>query len=841
MAPSTDETQSDSPPAASTIAVGPLGHSPAQARRRVAAVPVVVVLLVAVLPFAHRAEYRGTPEFHATLETTGAFLALLAGTCFIARFYSLGNRFLLLVGLAFFVNGAKDLVHGLLALADSRGWLNIPDPHFEQAVPATGVSGRVLMALLLVLAVLLPQHMPRPRSPKRETILVSLAVLLATGLATAVMFMVSLPPFRHPEWTLSRPVDFASAVLFAVALWLFLKMYYRTRHPLTWWLALSIGVSVAGQVIMGFSEYLGDLCYDLAHVYKVAGYAIPLLGFALFQISTIVEMRRMGEMLELRVRERTADLEQARQAAEAASRAKSTFLANMSHEIRTPLNAVIGMTELVLKGNLSPQQREQLLTVKDSGEALLSVINDILDFSKIEAGKLALDRTVFDLWESLGDTMKSFALRAHQRGLELTCFIHPDVPRLVSGDYNRLRQVVVNLVGNALKFTDQGEVGLEVSQESRSDHEAVLHFLVSDTGIGIPEDKRAAIFEMFEQVDTSTTRRHGGTGLGLAIAARLLALMDGRIWLESEVGRGSRFHFSVRLGLVADPPPGHLAAVRACMHGVRALVVDDNATNRRILQETLQGWQMCPATASSACEALDLLRRAGEADQPYQLVITDTHMPHTDGFMLAEQLQQDAAIGSPIIMMLTSEDRPDDAARCRRLGIAAHVLKPVKPSELLEAIELALGSAAGKVRLVVPPERQSHRTPRLRILVAEDSLVNQKLAVALLEGEGHTVAVAGNGKAAVAAAAAREFDLVLMDVQMPEMDGLEATALIRASERQTGVHVPIIAMTAHALKGDRERCLEAGMDNYVAKPIRPDELFETIAAVLAGQKASGRQ
>jgi len=551
------------------------------------------------------------------------------------------------------------------------------------------------------------------------------------------------------------------------------------------------------------------------------------------------EIRRAHDDLEVRVEERTAELARAnvqlshaKDAAEAASRAKSTFLANMSHEIRTPLNAVIGMTELVLKSPLSVQQREFLQTVRDSGEALLSVINDILDFSKIEAGKLALDCSAFDLRESLGDTMKSFAIRAHQQGLELACFIHPDVPHLVVGDYSRLRQIIVNLVGNAIKFTESGEVSLEAMRESHSEKDVTLHFVVADTGIGIPPEKQSAIFEMFEQADPSTTRRHGGTGLGLAIAARLISLMGGRIWVESEAGRGSRFHFVVRLDLAENEPIEPLPPEPVSLHGMRVLVVDDNATNRRILDEVLRSWQMVPTAAPSAAEAIKLLLTAQQKGEPFRLVLTDAHMPRVDGFMLAEQIKQDPSMCSTVVMMLTSGDRPDDMQRCEDMRISAYLLKPIKQSELLEAIELALGITAPKAELLATAAPPRH-VRSLHILLAEDSLVNQKLAVALLEGSGHKVTVAGNGREALATLEMDKFDMVLMDVQMPEMDGLEAAQRIRAREQHNGAHIPIIAMTAHALKGDRERCLAAGMDGYISKPIHVSELFSAIEGLFA--------
>jgi PAS domain S-box-containing protein len=547
-----------------------------------------------------------------------------------------------------------------------------------------------------------------------------------------------------------------------------------------------------------------------------------------------------GISQDITAQKRVAEaLRAAKDAAEAASQAKSTFLANMSHEIRTPLNAVIGMTELVLKSQLTAQQREFLSTVRDSGDALLTVINDILDFSKIEAEKLVLASEQFHLRESLGDTMKSFAIPAHRQGLELVCHIHHDVPAWVVGDYHRLRQIVVNLINNAIKFTPRGEVVLEVARQIRSENQVrrenqvcsendvELHFTVSDTGIGIPQEKHATIFDMFEQADSSTTRRHGGTGLGLAIASRLVGLMGGRIWMESEVGRGSRFHFTVHLGqadaasAAADSEPG-------CLHGIRVLVVDDNATNRRILDEVLSSWQMLPSSVDNAAQAIQQLSQAERVGQPFPLVITDAHMPAVDGFMLARQIGQDPSIDGPVIMMLTSGDRPSDMQQCERLGIAAYLLKPIKQSELLEAIELALGILG--TRRAQPGQAAPRRSwdRSLRILLAEDSLVNQQLAVALLRGEGHAVTVANNGREAVAAAETGRFDLVLMDLQMPEMDGLEATAIIRANECNSGRRLPIIAMTAHALKGDRERCLAAGMDGYASKPIDAEELFAAI-------------
>jgi signal transduction histidine kinase/DNA-binding response OmpR family regulator len=726
-------------------------------------------------------------------------------------------------GLKSFVwlDGAQALIATMLAYLELFSVL--PSHARPEAISATNLTHLNNAENLILVGAVTLRFFSNPSPARRRFYRVLAIYLWVNGIVVLILGHLEL----KPGWSF-RVQDAVWGIPYLALTGSFAVPYKTSTNKSEW----SGGQRSLGLLIDNLSPVLFTLAITLMGV-KIAP-DHPWLGFVSISVAVAIYGVRAA-ILQVRYARSQAELTKAMIATEEASRAKSQFLANMSHEIRTPMNGILGMTELALSTTLSEEQREFLLTVKFSADRLLTIINEILDYSKLEAGKTVLDLVVFHLPSVISEVARSLAFLAHQKGLELAVHIAPNVPADLTGDPVRLGQVLINLVGNAIKFTEHGEVCVDVSAKVVTNDRACLQFTIRDTGIGIPLDQQAGLFREFQQAQTSGSRLHGGTGLGLAVSRSIVTLMGGEIGLKSMPGEGTTITFDAHFDVSPGSQPAPPIPREEDLHGMPTLIIDDNATNRRILSELTRQWKMKPHTCDSGESGLAELSRAASEGNPYRLLLLDEQMPGMDGLEVLDRIRRNPALQSVVIMMLTSCDQVESAARCRQMGVETYLIKPISSSDLLGSIRLAIGVHKPASTITLPTTGVSTSSLSLRILLAEDNLVNQKVAMGMLGKMGHQITLATNGLEALEEWRQGDFDLILMDVQMPEMNGLQATTQIRREEA-IGTHVPIVAMTASAMSEERDRCLAAGMDDFISKPVSYKVIEQMITATFSQRK-----
>ncbi len=801
-------------------------------------------LFFVTLPGVLNSDWTSSSDFHSSLEVIGSFIAIIAGIVCIVCFLGLKNTYYLIIGLGFLIAGSEELLHGIFSL--ERFYID-SGVDVTRFAPCTYVAGRLILAIIIIAASFSDKFMLAAENRKRVAVILSLSALLVGASATVLAFNIPLPQFIFPDNLISRPIDFISALFFAIAFVITYKRFSEQKDIFSGMLLVSILLSFFGQIYMSFSKQLYDICFDVSHLTKILSYIVPLMAIVLQGIEEInkrlqaentldsiqrskKELEKINRLLEAAVKH----AEQMTEKAEKANQAKSMFLANMSHDIRTPMNAIVGFTDLLLKHLNTPEQQKHLEMIRTSANNLLTTINDILDFSKIEAEKIDFEKIDFNITKMVKDVTAILWPEADKKGLELTCRINQDVPSFLCGDPGRLRQVLINLVGNAVKFTKKGSVDVQVSLDKKTDTHATIRFNITDTGIGIPETKHFRIFNAFSQADVSTTREYGGTGLGLIISKTLVEMMGGKIGFTSQENRGSVFWFTTHLEMRSEVEPKELPTD---IKGKRILLVAPSANQTEIVSY-LKSWDCQTNVSSSMKEALFILSQGVENKEPIHVVIIDHIMPDIDAEFLGQEIKSNPSLEKTILIMLCSYGMRGDAARISKIGFSAYITKPFNRPQLFDYLTASLNliheNKNEKTPIITRHTIAETKKTSLRILLVEDNLINQEFAISLLRD--HEIVVANNGKEALEIFKQDQFDLILMDIQMPIMDGYETTKAIRKMEIRSELQNPdsnnnrilIIATTAYTVKGGKERCFEVGMDEYVPKPINKKELFAII-------------